>query len=215
MIKDDREEIINDIKSKRDAIALNHQQLKNDSDSWNKAIILMSLITGGIESIKMKLELTGAGWSLMPILLSSLIAACSALIKFRDFNRKMEILIEANSRLTNILTKARNHETIDADLLHEYNDGLECIETSMYPNERKMYLRTSHKNLISIMLQERKYYGMIDKVNSGEMEVNASEGTGETDVLDITEHGASPSPPEIDRKLVSVKEEETKEIDNL
>ena len=212
MIKDDRLEIINDIKSKRDAIALNHQQLKNDSDSWNKAIILMSLITGGIESIKMKLQLTGAGWSLMPILLSSLIAACSALIKFRDFNRKMEVLIEANSRLTNILTKARNHETIDADLLHEYNDGLECIETSMYPNERKMYLRTSHKNLISIMLQERKYYGMIDKVNNGEMEVTSSESeaSGDHDVLDITDHRESPL--EINRKLAPVKEEE---IDKL
>lgn len=214
MIKSERLEIINDIKSKRDAVALSHQQLKENSDNWNKSIILLSLITGGLESIKMKLELNGAGWSLVPILLSSVIAACSALIKFKDFNRKMEILIEANSRLTNILTKARNHTLMDDELIHEYNDGLECIETSMYPDERKLYLKQSHKNLIEIMKQEQKYYGMIDKVNSGEpmMLLNSdSESSSSSednvlkkDVLDITEHGIADKPKELE----PIKEED-------
>ena len=75
MIKESRLEIINEIKAKRDAISLGHQQLKNDSDTWNKVIILLSLVTGGLESIKMKLNLNGAGWSLVPIMLSSVIAA--------------------------------------------------------------------------------------------------------------------------------------------
>ncbi len=196
MIKEERLEIINDIKSKRDAISLAHQQLKQSSDNWNKGIILLSLTTGGLESIKMKLNLTGAGWSLIPILLSSVIAACSALIKFKDFNKKMEILIEANSRLTNILTKARNHSEIDTDLLHEYNDGLECIESSMYPNERKLYLRQSHKNLIEIMKQEVKYYNMIERVNAGDNIIVASDSSSSSsednvlkkDSLDKTEH---------------------------
>ena len=196
MIKEERLEIINDIKSKRDAISLAHQQLKQSSDNWNKGIILLSLTTGGLESIKMKLNLTGAGWSLIPILLSSVIAACSALIKFKDFNKKMEILIEANSRLTNILTKARNHSDIDTDLLHEYNDGLECIESSMYPNERKLYLRQSHKNLIEIMKQEVKYYNMIERVNAGDNIIVASDSSSSSsednvlkkDSLDKTEH---------------------------
>ena len=222
MIKDERNEIINDIKSKRDAVALSHQQLKKNSDDWNKAIILMSLVTGGVESIKMKLKLDGAGWSLVTILLSSVIAACSALIKFKDFNRKMEILIEANSRLTNILTKARNHKTLDEDLIHEYNDGLECIETSMYPNERKLYLRQSHKNLIEIMKQEQKYYGMIDRVNNGEEPLilssdsesssSSEDNVLKKDVLDITEHGVPPKP----KNLQPIKEDEVDAvIDNL
>lgn len=213
MIKNDRLEIINDIKSKRDAVALSHQQLKKNSDDWNKVVILLSLITGGVESIKMKLKLDGAGWSLVPILLSSVIAACSALIKFKDFNRKMEILIEANSRLTNILTKARNHAVLDDDLIHDYNDGLECIETSMYPNERKLFLRQSHKNLIEIMKQEQKYYGMIDRVNNGEDPLSSSESdnSSEDNVLkkediDITEHGIPDEPKK--SPLPPIKEDE-------
>ena len=193
MIKESRLEIINEIKAKRDAISLGHQQLKNDSDTWNKAIILLSLVTGGLESIKMKLNLNGAGWSLVPIMLSSVIAACSALIKFRDFNKKMEILIEANSRLTSILTKARNHATLDQDLICEYHDGLECIETSMYPNERKLYLRQSHKNLIEIMKQERKYYDMIDRVNAEPVSISSDESSiSDEDKLDISNHRATP-----------------------
>ena len=220
MIKSERLEIINDIKSKRDAVALSHQQLKENSDNWNKCIIILSLVTGGLESIKMKLNLTGAGWSLVPILLSSIIAACSALIKFKDFNRKMEILIEANSRLTNILTKARNHSLMDEDLIHEYNDGLECIETSMYPNERKVYLQQAHKNLIAIMKQEQKYYGMIDRVNAGEpiilSDSSSSSGSEDNvlkkDVLDITEHGVTSVP----KNLQPISEEEVDAvIDNL
>lgn len=213
MIKNDRLEIINDIKSKRDAVALSHQQLKKNSDDWNKVVILLSLVTGGVESIKMKLKLDGAGWSLVPILLSSVIAACSALIKFKDFNRKMEILIEANSRLTNILTKARNHAVLDDDLIHDYNDGLECIETSMYPNERKLFLRQSHKNLIEIMKQEQKYYGMIDRVNNGEDPLSSSESdnSSEDNVLkkediDITEHGIPDEPKK--SPLPPIKEDE-------
>ena len=171
----------------------------------------------------MNLNFDGACCSLVPILLSSVIAACSALIKFKDFNRKMEILIEANSRLTNILTKARNHKTLDEDLIHEYNDGLECIETSMYPNERKLYLRQSHKNLIEIMKQEQKYYGMIDRVNNGEeplilsSDSESSSSSSEDnvlkkDVLDITEHGVPPKP----KNLQPIKEDEVDAvIDNL
>ena len=193
MIKESRLEIINEIKAKRDAISLGHQQLKNDSDTWNKVIILLSLVTGGLESIKMKLNLNGAGWSLVPIMLSSVIAACSALIKFRDFNKKMEILIEANSRLTSILTKARNHPVLDQDLICEYHDGLECIETSMYPNERKLYLRQSHKNLIEIMKQERKYYDMIDRVNAEPVSISSDESSiSDEDKLDISNHRATP-----------------------
>ena len=220
MIKSERLEIINDIKSKRDAVALSHQQLKENSDNWNKCIIILSLVTGGLESVKMKLNLDGAGWSLVPILLSSVIAACSALIKFKDFNRKMEILIEANSRLTNILTKARNHTIVDEDLIHEYNAGLECIETSMYPNERKVFLKQSHKNLIEIMRQEQKYYGTIDRVNNGEpiilSDSSSSSGSEDNilkkDILDVTEHGVTLVP----KNLEPISEDEVDAvIDNL
>ena len=159
--------IINDLRSKRDALSLAHEELKSNNDDWNKGIILLSLTGGLLESAKMKLNLNGAGWGLLPILISSIIASMSSLIKFRKYPERMEVLIQGISLLTNTLNKCRNHKDIDDDILMDYNMALEKLETSIYPSVRKKYLKISHKNLIEIMKQEKKYYDAIDNVNTG------------------------------------------------
>ena len=166
MIKETIEDIRNDIKSKRDALLIGHQKLKEDSDDWNKAIIVISVIAGLMESIKMRLQLTGAGWKLLPIILSSITAMMASLIKFRNFNQRMETYLQSASLLTNTLLKARNHDSVDEDMRMEYNGSLEKIETALYPSERTAFLKQSQRNLIEIMSQEIKYYKKIDKVNN-------------------------------------------------
>jgi hypothetical protein len=44
--------IVNDLRSRRDALSLAHEQLKSDSDSWNKCVIVLSLGTGMFEVLK-------------------------------------------------------------------------------------------------------------------------------------------------------------------
>ena len=217
MIKDSIDEIVNDLKSKRDALSLAHQKLKTDSDDWNKGIIILSLVTGGLESIKMKLNLNQAGWSLVPILLSSVIAACSALIKFRNFPQRMETIINASGLITNILGKARNKKVIDEELLHEYNDALGYLETSLYPDQRKVFLKQSHKNLIEIMRQEEKYYDLIIKVNNHEA-INFSDDSSEDSMnikpifneLDVSDH-----PTRVLKPIVETTEEKPIDINEL
>ena len=159
--------IINDLRSKRDALSLAHEELKSNNDDWNKGIILLSLTGGLLESAKMKLNLNGAGWGLLPIFISSIIASMSSLIKFRKYPERMEVLIQGISLLTNTLNKCRNHKEVDDDILIDYNMALEKLETSVYPSVRKKYLNKSHRNLIEIMKQEKKYYDAIDNVNTG------------------------------------------------
>ena len=209
MIKDSIDEIVNDLKSKRDALSLAHQKLKTDSDDWNKGIIILSLLTGGLESIKMKLNLTQAGWSLVPILLSSTIAACSALIKFRNFPQRMETIINASGLITNILGKARNKKVIDEELLHEYNDALGYLETSLYPDQRKVFLKQSHRNLIEIMRQEEKYYDLIIKVNNHEVFSDES-----SEELDTTQHRKRPLEPIVET-LVETTDEKPISMEDL
>tara|TARA_R100000541_G_scaffold59230_1_gene72356 strand:- start:2038 stop:2667 length:630 start_codon:yes stop_codon:yes gene_type:complete len=209
MIKDSIDEIVNDLKSKRDALSLAHQKLKNDSDDWNKSIIVLSLLTGGLESIKMKLHLDGAGWALVPILLSSVIAACSALIKFRNFPQRMETIINASGLITNILGKARNKKDIDEELLHEYNDALGYLETSLYPDQRKVFLKQSHRNLIEIMRQEEKYYDLIIKVNNHEVFSDES-----SEELDTTQHRKRPLEPIVET-LVETTDEKPISMEDL
>ena len=168
MKKESLDDVINDIRSRRDCLSLAHESIKKKSDQYNKTIIVLSLITGSIESTKIKMGWNGAGMALIPIFLSSIIGMVSALAKFEGFPEKMEQLVMAISLLTNTLTKARNHTELDDDLLAEYHSSLQSQESSLYPDIRKTYLKSAHKNLLSIMACEQKYYENIKKVNAGE-----------------------------------------------
>jgi hypothetical protein len=43
---------------------------------------------------------------------------------------------------------------------------LEKLETSIYPDLRRKYLKMSHNNLISIYKQEQKFFNVIEKINN-------------------------------------------------
>ncbi len=80
----------------------------------------------------------------------------------------MEVILQSQSLLTHTLTNARNETEITPVLTKEYNDSLEKLETALYPDVRKQYLSQSHTNLINIMKQEAKYFGLIELINTGE-----------------------------------------------
>ena len=177
--------IINDLRSRRDALSLAHENLKIESDNWNKCVIVTSLLTGMFESIKLRM-----GWSsnvvdLVPIALSSIIACISALIKFKNFPSQMEILLQSQSLLTHTLTNARNEDDITPNLMKEYHESLEKLEVSLYPDIRKKFLAQSHKNLISIMKQEQKYFNNIQSINEGNYPPSSSDTSIESDEIEL------------------------------
>lgn len=160
--------IIQDLKAKRDALSLAHEQLKKDNDSWNKCIIVLSLSTGMFESMKIQMGWTNKMVALVPIALSSIIASISALIRFKKFPEQLELILQAQLILTHTLNNARNEMEVNPTLIKDYNDALERLETSIYPDIRKNYLKISHNNLISIMKQEQKFFDTLHKVELGE-----------------------------------------------
>jgi hypothetical protein len=173
--------IIQDLKSKRDALSLAHEQLKKDNDDWNKCIIVLSLATGMFESCKIKMGWDNNLVALVPILLSSIIASISALIKFKNFAAQMEVILQSQSLLTHTLNNARNETELTTVLSKEYNDALEKLETSVYPDIRRRFLKISHNNLISIMKQEQRFFEALHKVENGEsLSSEGSVGSNET-----------------------------------
>ena len=172
--------VIQDLKSKRDALSLAHEQLKKDNDDWNKCIIVLSLLTGMFESMKIKMGWDGSIVALVPIALSSIIASISALIKFKKFPEQMEVILQSQSLLTHTLNNARNETEMTDQLIKDYNDALEKLETSVYPDTRKKYLKISHNNLISIMKQEAKFFDALEKAQNGELSSESSIESGES-----------------------------------
>jgi hypothetical protein len=159
-------EIIQDLKSKRDALSLAHETLKVEADNWNKCVIIISLSTGMFESMKLQMGWNDKVVALVPIGLSSIIAIISALIKFKKFPEQMECIIQSQSLLTHTLNIARNENSITPQLLTQYHESLEKLETSIYPDLRRKYLKMSHNNLISIYKQEQKFFNVIEKINN-------------------------------------------------
>jgi hypothetical protein len=162
------DEIRSDIKYKRDSLHLAHEDLKRQGDFWNKIIIFISLGSSLIESTKMKMAWTAPGLELIPIILSSAVAGISSLIKFKRYNEQQEVLVQSCTVLTATLAKARNSTDVDESLLREYHEALELLETSLYPDVRKRFLRASQKNLVSIISNEDNYFQLIQKAKKGE-----------------------------------------------
>jgi len=203
MRKESVEDIITSLRARRDAMGYAHEKLKQDSDAYNKIIILVSLGAGLMESVKMRLGLNEAGWSLAPIILNSSIAGISALMKFQNYPARMEKITQASSVLNNCLQKARNHQhddEINADLMNDYNASLIACETSIYPSERKLFMVQSHKNLIMILKAEKKYYDAIDNANSGKSI------TTESDVSNDDLISYNNSPLQTKKDLTSISE---------
>ena len=177
--------IINDLRSRRDALSLAHENLKIESDNWNKCVIVTSLMTGMFESIKLRMGWNSNVVDLVPIALSSIIACISALIKFKNFPSQMERLLQSQSLLTHTLTNARNEDEITPNLLKEYHESLEKLEVSLYPDIRKKFLVQSHKNLISIMKQESKFFQNINSINEGNYPPSSSDSSIESGEIEL------------------------------
>ena len=80
-----------EIRVKRDAVDLHHESLKQQNDKFNKAIIILSLFTAFVETLKTTLNLTDRGEhgyiisslsSIAPIGISTVTAIISSLLKF-------------------------------------------------------------------------------------------------------------------------------------
>ena len=213
MIKENVLDLITSLRARRDALGYAHEKLKQDSDAFNKIIIIISLGAGLMESVKMRLDLNDAGWSLAPILLNSVIAGLSAMMKFQNYPTRMEAITEASSVVNNCLQKARNHASdteIDPELMSEYNASLLACETAIYPSERKQFVTLAHKNLLVILKKEREYYSAIDKANRGISFSIASDDSNE-DIMDTTTH-----PPRTKNKIIEMKAvSEGEEFENL
>ena len=161
-------EIKSDIKYKRDSLHLAHEDLKQQSDYYNKFIIFISLASTLFETAKMKMGWDNPSLELFPIVLSSIVAAISALIKFKRYNEQQEVLVQSCTVLTSTLSKARNSTEVDEALLREYHEALELLETSLYPDVRKRFLKASQKNLVSIIANEDTYFSLIEKAKNGQ-----------------------------------------------
>ena len=99
----------------------------------------------------------------------------------------MEVILQSQSLLTHTLNVARNETTLSPSLLTQYHESLEKLETSIYPDLRKNYLKQSHNNLISIYKQEKKFYDLLEKINRN-IEFSDDSSSGSSNPFQMDSH---------------------------
>lgn len=224
MEKNNLDLIRNDLKYKRDCLHLAHENLKQEGDFYQKIIIFTSLASGIFESIKMKLELTDPALELLPIILTSFVCGISSYVKFKQYAERQEVLIQSTTILTNTLNQVRNADKLTEEITTAYNHSLELLEMSLYPDVRKKYLKLSQRNMESIIKNENRFFGNIDKVRNGiemskydsDSDVSKDNASEETDTseVDTTENILITTSPLPEKKVLE-KIDENDEYNNL
>ena len=176
-LEKDLTEKLNELRAKRDAISLHHEDLKNSNDGYNKTIICLSLFTGFFETLKGQLDLNNSpndfirnGSAIAPIFLSTLVGIISSLMKFKKFPERMEELTKASEKANFSITRIRelkqvlNFEdhaviknTYTSEVLSCYRDSLEIIEKSLYPDVRQSYYEKAQANLLQIGKNSKEF----------------------------------------------------------
>jgi|TARA_B110000902_G_scaffold265360_1_gene349466 hypothetical protein len=171
-----------ELRAKRDAIALHHEELKHKNDQYNKVIIVVSLLCAFVETVKMQFDLQGYDdWvsnvaSLTPVFLSTMVSIVSSLLKFKKFPEKMETLVQVGDKANYAIEKIRKlqeyvhfqddeivFETYQKDVADSYRAALMSIETAIYPDKRAKYYKNAQQNFIKIQKDETLYVGQIAK----------------------------------------------------
>jgi len=191
-LEQDLTEKLNEVRSKRDAISLNHEDVKNENDSYNKTIICLSLFTAFVETIKSQLQLTSYsndiirnGSAIAPIFLSTLVGIISSLLKFKKFPEKMEELTKASEKCNYAITRIRelkqilNFEDTGVvknsyvnEVLNCYRDSLEIVESSLYPDVRQTYYQKAQTNLLKIGKDADEFKTNLNKLEQKLEEIN-------------------------------------------
>ena len=162
--------LINNLRSRRDTLALASEALKSESDKYNISIIVLSLATGFFESVKYRLGMDNDQTAMIPIAVASIIACISSLIRFKRFPEQISVLVQAETMLTTTLTNCRNEKQVTPLLLKEYNASLQQLEVSLAPDVRAKFLQKAQLNLIAIMNQEVKYFDLIESIKEDKEE---------------------------------------------
>ena len=179
-IFDDLREKLLEIRSKRDALAYNHEDLKRSNDNFNKIIIMLSLFTAFCETVKTQLGLTDpdGGYpksvqnlsAILPIFLSTVVGIISSLLKFKKFPEKMEEITKATEKCNFSILRIRQLQeninfqspevslnTYNSEVMGFYREALDAVEKTMYPKSRGEYFETAQKNIIKIHDSEKEY----------------------------------------------------------
>lgn len=176
-----------EVRCKRDAVSLHHESLKRNNDTFNKSIIILSLVVAFVETLKSTLTLEDEekyGYNIAslariaPIAISTLTAIISSLMKFKKFPERMELLTKSTEKFNHTITRMRrlqeelNFVDVKAaekmyidEVMEFYRDSLQEAEATIYPDVRQKYFKKAQDNIIKMQKHDIKFQQTCKKLN--------------------------------------------------
>jgi len=159
-----KQELEQSVRIRRDSLQTLHRRLKKDSDAFQLWIMGISTLSGSIEVAKMSLEIQTPALDLTSIFFASICTILAAVMRFKDYNNKLESLVKSSSELTNVLKSIRDSPNVNIEMIEKYNQSLAIVETVLYPDQRKKYFALAEKGIVLITKDELIFNSKIDKV---------------------------------------------------
>jgi len=159
-----KQELEQSVRIRRDSLQTLHRRLKKDSDAFQLWIMGISTLSGSVEVAKMSLEIQTPALDLTSIFFASICTILAAVMRFKDYNNKLESLVKSSSELTNVLKSIRDSPNVNIEMIEKYNQSLAIVETVLYPDQRKKYFALAEKGIVLITKDELIFNSKIDKV---------------------------------------------------
>lgn len=151
-----RDEVLLHLKMTRDACSYAYDKLNRSNSRWQQLIMVVAT-TGAFSTAVLALaDKTGWPFELVPILVQTVAGAMAAWIRFYDFPRRMEELINVKHQTSDILESVRQSAAITDEIWAKYTSAITDVEDVMSPMLYDKAHKDSTKTLQRGLIREAR-----------------------------------------------------------
>jgi len=134
-----------------DALSHSYSDLRKHNDRWNQLIMVISALGALITSILTIAGMTGWPFEIVPIVIQTSSGVMAAWMRFYDFPKRMEAIINTKHTTNDIRERLEKSPTIDENLWEQYCSSVKNLDNVLTPQERDY----SHVLALKYMKKER------------------------------------------------------------
>jgi hypothetical protein len=155
-----RDHYLSKLQNDVDALSHLYTSLRNRNDKWNQLIMVISSLGALITSVLTIANLTGWPYEVVPIVIQTLSGVMAAWMRFYDFPKRMEAIINAKHYSNDVREKMHKSAVVSEELWELYCTSARGVDEVMTPQERDVC------HVAALKYRERQMYrtAMLNKL---------------------------------------------------
>jgi len=168
------------LKADVDALSMIYNDIKDRCDRCNQSILIISSIGALTSSITSIAGITGWEIEIVPIIVQTLSGVLAAWIRFYDFPKRMESIINAKKGANDVKLKFEQSPNVDQALWNDYTSIQHEIDNAITPEERNAFMHKAIRLRKDMIMLDADIHDLLlaKIVKDGECNVNLLGTTG-------------------------------------